>query len=99
MLGAEMPFPSNSGQLFNRAAIEAIKPNQYGCYGLYRQNAWIYVGKGDIRTRLLDHLGGGNPCITKEAPTGFITMVTADMDNQEKNLIVELNPICNRKAG
>lgn len=94
-----MPFPQQTPRAFTRANIEAINPNQNGCYGLYRQGVWIYVGKGDIRARLLDHLNGGNPCITKEKPTHFVDVVTADMDNTEKRLILELKPICNQKVG
>ena len=37
-----------------------------GCYGLYKTGQWIYVGKGDTRTRLLAHLNNHNPCITPQ---------------------------------
>jgi hypothetical protein len=70
-----------------------------GCYGIFKQGAWIYVGKGDIRARLLAHFNGDNPCISRQAPTSFVSVVTGDMDNQEKRLITELDPICNKKLG
>lgn len=94
-----MPFPEQPTRAFSRAAIETLSPNQYGVYGIYRPNTWIYVGKGDIRQRLLDHLNGDNPRITRESPTGFVGMVTAGADGIEKQLILELDPIANRRVG
>ena len=76
-----------------------ITPGQMGCYGLFKQNQWIYVGKGDIRTRLLAHLNGDNPCITRSGPTFWVDVVTNDYDNVEKALILELTPTCNKKVG
>ena len=94
-----MPFPKQEGRTFTRDGIEVLNPNQHGVYGIYRPDAWIYVGRGDIRTRLLDHLNGGNPRITKEKPTGYVTWVTGEAERIEKDLILELNPIANRKVG
>lgn len=95
-----MPFPSQSARAFTQENVEAIKPGQMGCYGLYRAGgAWVYVGKGDIRARLLRHLNGDNPCITREKPTHWVDVVTSDMDEMEKRLIRELNPICNKRVG
>jgi hypothetical protein len=94
-----MPFPTQTASAFSRPVIEAITPDQMGCYGLFRQGTWIYIGKGDIRTRLLDHLNGGNPCIASQGPTHFYTVVTSDYDNKERRLILECKPVCNQKVG
>jgi hypothetical protein len=94
-----MPFPHQEPRPFTREGIEWLGSNQYGVYGIFRAGAWIYVGKGDIRARLLDHLNGDNPRITKENPTHYVTVVTANADKTEKELIIELNPIANRKVG
>jgi hypothetical protein len=95
-----MPFPNQTPREFTRANIEAITPGQKGCYGLFRSGGrWIYVGKGDIRDRLLAHLRGDNPCIATTQPTHWVDVVTADLDNEEKRLIVELSPSCNQKVG
>jgi hypothetical protein len=94
-----MPFPKQDGRAFTRDSIEALKPDQVGVYGIYRPDAWIYVGRGDIRSRLLDHLNGDNPRITREKPTGYVSWVTTDAERIEKELIVELDPIANRKVG
>jgi excinuclease UvrABC nuclease subunit len=95
-----MPFPKQQGRSFTKAGIEALLPSYRGVYGIYRANAWIYVGKSDdMRKRLLEHLGGDNPRITVEMPTGFVTWVTDDDIRIEKALIVELDPIANRQVG
>ena len=94
-----MPFPQQTPRPFTRPDVESLNPNQMGCYGLFRTNQWVYVGKGDIRQRLLDHLNGDNPCITRNAPTHWVDVVTNDYDNEEKRLILELRPICNQKVG
>jgi hypothetical protein len=94
-----MPFPQQTPRTFDRAGIEILSPNQLGCYGIFRQGLWIYVGKGDIRKRLLDHLNGDNPCITRSAPTHFVTSIGGDMDAIEKQLILEFTPSCNQRVG
>jgi len=102
-------FPQQTPRQFNRGNIEAITPRQMGCYGLFKWQptvsptggSWIcvYIGKGDIRQRLLDHLNGDNPCITKNRPTHWFDMVTSNMDAVEKALIIEYRPICNQRVG
>lgn len=95
-----MPFPKQTARTFTRTNIEAITPGQMGCYGLFiNQGAWVYIGKGDIRKRLLEHLNGDNPCITRNGPTHYVDAVTNNMDETEKALILEFNPTCNKKVG
>lgn len=94
-----MPFPTQTPRTFTRANVEAINAGQIGCYGLYKAGSWIYVGRGDIRERLLAHLNGDNPCITREAPTHWVDVVTTQDAAREKELILELRPLCNQKVG
>ena len=96
-----MSFPQQDSCPFSRASIEAILEGTMGCYGLFRPDAWVYVGKGDIRDRLLAHLDGDNPCITREAPTHFVTVVCGQqqIDEAEKALIRECSPLCNQRVG
>lgn len=84
---------------FTKDAVLAIKPGQNGVYGIYKANSWIYVGKGDIRDRMLAHINGDNPCITKNGATHWVAEVTSRMDAREKELIRELDPTCNKKVG
>jgi len=67
-----MPFPEQKSRPFTRANVKSLNPNQKGCYGLYHKDAWVYVGKGDIRERLLSHLSGDNSCITSSHPTHWV---------------------------
>lgn len=94
-----MGFIAQDPRSFTRAGIEWLNPDQHGVYGIYRSNAWIYVGKGDIRARLLDHFNGDNACILREGPTHYLCEVTRNADSREKELIVELAPICNKRIG
>jgi hypothetical protein len=94
-----MLFPQQNPRPFTRTGIESLTPNQLGVYGLLKQGQWIYVGKGDIRQRLLDHLNGDNPCIAREAPTHFVAEVTPSMDQRERQLTLELQPTRNQRVG
>ena len=93
-----MPFGGKARE-YNRNNVLALNPNQMGVYGLFKPNRWVYIGSGDIRQRLLDHLNGDNPCIAREAPTHWIDEVTANYISREKELMIEYNPICNRQVG
>ena len=92
-----MPFPDQTPRAFTKENILAIDPGQMGCYGLYRQGVWVYVGRGDIRQRLLDHFNGDNPCITRERPTHWVDVACTDHVTREAQLILELNPVCNKR--
>lgn len=95
-----MPFVQQTPRLFNRTNIEAIQPGLIGVYGIFKQGQWIYVGKGEIRARLLAHFNGDNPLITRMLPTHYVDEVlNTDPSTREKQLILELQPICNQKVG
>ena len=94
-----MPFPKDATRLFTEEFVKQLEQGQKGCYGLRKGSTWVYVGKGDIRQRLLDHLGKDNACIVKQAPNNFVFVVTDEMDQMEKELIIEYNPICNERVG
>jgi hypothetical protein len=99
LMEATVPFPTQESRPFTKAGIEWLAPNQNGVYGIFRQDAWIYVGRGDLRTRLLSHFNGDNPRITRERPTSYVTLVTKNDETMERSLIIELNPIANRRVG
>ena len=46
------------------------------------------MGRGDIRQRLLDHINGDNPCITRNAPTHWVDEVTSNAEAREKDDLV-----------
>ena len=95
-----MPFVKQEPRPFTGEEIQRITKGQEGVYGLLNGETWIYVGMGDIGQRLLDHMGGDNACITEQRPTHWVAETAiADSRQREKNLIRELKPICNKKAG
>lgn len=94
-----MPFVQQTPRVFSKAQVELITPNQYGVYGIFKQGVWVYIGKGDIRQRLLDHLNGDNLDILKNSPTHWVDEVTTNADQREKQLIIECRPICNKRVG
>lgn len=94
-----MGFPEQRPLLFSRIIVEMLPEGRNGCYGLFKEGQWVYVGKGDIRQRLMDHLNGDNPCITRHAPTHVVLDESANMDEREKVLIAELKPTCNQRVG
>jgi len=96
-IGPNMPWFQ-----YNYASIVANAPNLSGVYALFTPQAWIYIGEsGDIQTRLLQHLNGDNPCITRNAPTGsqFELVPPAQRVARQNQLIATLDPICNRRLG
>ena len=92
-----MPFPEPAHG-FSRSEIETLTPGQQGCYGLVFRSVWIYIGKGDIRQRLLDHFNGDNECINRYRPSHWMAIVTEDADKLEHELIQEYLPLCNKNA-
>jgi len=96
-----MAFIQQVPRLFTRANIEAIGPGQTGVYGIFNQFRWIYVGKGDIRQRLLAHFNGDKPAILQAGPTHWVDEVLSDpaMSAREQALIIECNPLCNQRIG
>jgi len=94
-----MPFGNNVIRPFTREAVEVLNPRQLGVYGLFRQDQWIYIGSGGIRARLLTHLNGANPCIARGGATLWVAEVTPRYLTRERELIVELNPLCNPRVG
>ena len=94
-----MAFVPQKPRLFTKQSIEVLNVGQIGVYGLFRQGLWVYVGKGDIKQRLLDHLNGDNPLISRAQPTHWVgELVVGDPSFREKELILEFLPICNQKV-
>ena len=94
-------FTQQAPRMFNLLNIQAIDDQHTGVYGLFREGIWIYVGKGNIRQRLLAHLRGDNPEILYQMPTHYVDEIWQDpyMSNREKELTLSLKPLCNKKFG
>jgi hypothetical protein len=94
-----MPFHNDRPCLFDRQTIESFDAGQAGVYALYNDQEWIYIGRGEIRQRLLDHLNGNIPAINTNAPTHFIAEITSDALYREKQLLREYKTSCNAPPG
>lgn len=96
-----MSFPQQTPRFFTRQDVLSLNPNQFGVYGIFNQFRWIYVGKGDIRERLLAHLNGDIPAILAAGPTHWVGEVCGQlsMHNREKQLILVCGPHCNQRVG
>jgi hypothetical protein len=95
-----MAFPNQIPLEFDRINIESLNPNQFGCYGIVNHGGtMVYIGKGDIRARLLEHYNTDNTCIKRNLPTHYVTALSDNPDRLEKSLILEYNPVCNKKVG
>ncbi len=97
MIGSGQP-----GKSFTRPSILADAPASSGVYALFSSKTWIYVGEtGDIRARLIQHLDGDNPCISRLNPTGFQYELSLSHQRvaRQNALIVQLQPECNQRLG
>lgn len=96
-----MAFPQQTPRAFTRQDVLSLNANQFGVYGIFNQMRWIYVGKGDIRERLLAHINGDIPAILTAGPTHWVGEVCGKlaMDVREKQLILACGPHCNQRVG
>lgn len=90
---------TTQGRPYTKVDIESLTENQIGVYGIFNASRWIYVGKGDIRVNMLKHLNGDNACINRQMPTGWKAELNPNPTLREKELILELKPICNERVG
>jgi hypothetical protein len=93
-----MPFPDQPRRPFTREEVERLTKGLRGVYGLFRGDTCVFVGKGDLRDRLLGHLGTGYTeqarCIAKSSPTHFLVEETEDFIVRHMGLVVEYQPSC-----
>jgi hypothetical protein len=92
-------FPPQKPQPFDREAVAAFRAGVRGCYGLFCRERWVYIGKGDIRERLLAHLDGDRPWTAAEEPTHWVAVQTDASDAVERELIASCGPLCNHRTG
>ncbi len=56
-------FPPQVPMPFSREVVDDIDDGQVGCYGLFAgpgARECVYIGKGELRARMLGHLDGDN---------------------------------------
>jgi hypothetical protein len=93
---AKMPFPAQESHAFTESDIEVLTPNQFGVYGIFRSDAWIYIGIGDIRASLLAHLKRGD--LQDLNPTHYVGAVASPGEALllKLELVDDLKPIRKR---
>ena len=93
-----MPFPEQPRHPFNEEEIRRLPEGKRGVYGLFNEEACVFVGKGNLRERLLGHLKPGyteeSRSIRKLAPTYFLVEETEDFVVRHMGLTVEYTPKC-----
>jgi len=94
-----MSFPPQKPKSFDRESVVALRSGVLGCYGLFRRDLWIYIGKGDIRQRLLAHLDGDRPWTLHHQPTHWVAVETDQYHALERELVLTCGPVCNVQAG
>ena len=93
-------FPPQVRMPFSREVVDDIDDGQVGCYGLLAgpgARECVYIGKGELRARMLGHLDGDNPCIADHAPTHWIGVVARDIGPLHAELVAEYSPVCNQR--
>ena len=94
-----MRLPEQTRKLFVRAAVESLRPGLRGCYGLFRGDQCLFIGKGDIRRRLLAHLEGDDATISRSFPSHWLAVTAAEIDGLERELVREYRPSLQDGAG
>ncbi len=80
---------------FDRATIEAHAPDGPGVYILFRGDKCVYLGRGNIREKLLRHVEGDVECIVRHKPTHWYCIkTTSDLPGLERLLAAEFKPLC-----
>ncbi len=95
-----MPFIKQDPHPFTRKGIEVLDPGQIGVYGIMdHSGSMLYVGKGDIRERLLEDVWNNRCVKTMGAALYVADVLHTDPDELAKELIREYDPPCNHKVG
>ena len=97
-----MPFRDQDKKPFNKSHIMQILNSRVGVYGIFSYAQCLYVGQSmDIQARLLEHYNGQSDqsvCIKSQSPIYFYYDEVSmwSLDDVERRLIDELEPICNK---
>ncbi|MCK6461231.1 MAG: hypothetical protein L6Q95_15215 [Planctomycetes bacterium] len=93
-----MPFPDQPRRPLTPDEIARVPEGKRGVYGLFSDEGCVFVGKGNLRERLLAHLKPGYTeearCIRRSAPTWFLYEETENFVVRHMGLVVEYAPKC-----
>jgi predicted GIY-YIG superfamily endonuclease len=94
-----MPWRNVRSFLYNPASVRQNTPAASGVYGIFTAHEWIYIGETtDVQARLLQHLNGDHPCISKSGATAFSFELAPESRRVARYsaLVREYLPVCNR---
>lgn len=94
-----MPFDCGS-HAFTAEAVERNAPARSGIYGIFNAHHWLFIGEADdIKAMLLAHLTESHAFLMAQHPKGFTYELCsrADRYQRQDNLILELEPLLNRR--
>lgn len=98
-----MPWNGTNRFAFTQTSIVVNAPASSGVYALFNEGQWIYIGEGvDIQARLLAHLRDShNECVNRSNPAFFAYEPVGSLTRvaRQDQLIVEMNPSCNKRLG
>lgn len=92
-------LPDKNIRPWTKQAILNLSENLVGVYGIFKKDAWIYIGQGNLQERLLKHFNGDNPCITQAQPTNFTFEINTNAETREKQILRTTTTLCNKKVG
>lgn len=95
-----MPFEQFTPRSFTPISVRANAPAASGIYGISNAREWIFIGATDnIQASLLRNLQLGDSALLKRFPTGFVFELcdAADRRARQDRLILEYEPVCNRR--
>jgi hypothetical protein len=98
----QMPFEQFTPKSFTPVSVRANAPAASGIYGISNAREWIFIGATDnIQAALLRDLHQDNSAFLKRFPTGFVFELcdAADRRARQDRLILEYEPVCNRRLG
>ena len=99
-MGFQMPFEQFTPRSFTQVSVRTNAPAASGIYGISNAREWIFIGEADnIQASLLHDLQQGDSALLKRFPTGFVFELcdAADRRARQDRLILEYEPVCNRR--
>jgi hypothetical protein len=98
----QMPFDQFTPRFFTPASLRANAPAASGIYGVSNAREWIYIGETDnIEASLLNDLQQRDLELFNRCPTGFVFELCDPVGGlaRHNRLILEYEPVCNRRLG
>ena len=97
--GHRMSFTPHYSGSWAESSIRSIPDGKVGVYAVHNATVTIYVGMGDLKSRLQGHLSGDDECLASHRPTGWIAEVTDTPDKRRRTLVAQFTLPCNQQGG